>query len=453
MSGAATLERRLANHRAALAGRPGLAPAAARRSGVASATRLAEAVGGEVVGSPDGSYVRVESTGYDIAIDRARLARLPGMPPADVPLVCLDTETTGLSTGAGTLAFLVGLGWWTDGRFRQVQYLLPDEADEPALLDAIGRQIPAGAWLVTYNGRSFDWPLLVARYRQGGRRAPAHTGHLDLLPVVRRLFRHRMENARLKTVETTLLGIHRHEDVEGWEIPGRYLGFLRGGPAAPLVQIVEHNDEDVRSLARVLALLDGSYGDPAVRATAPAGDLAGLSRSFLQQGRLLEALECLEVVIARPVVARPRLLLRWDDHGVRLDRSGGPSGDRDHIESRYARLLRRLGRHEEAASAWLSIAARGGLLSVRSHIEVAKIREHVERDHRGALEAAMSADRLLEHDVPGRAREPLRRDLDQRLRRLRRRVSRSEPDSATRLVGHSAAGPARPVSAKLPMRT
>ena len=422
MSGSATLERRLANYRTVLAGRPRPAHAALRHAGMAPATLLAEAVGGEVVTAPEGSYVRVEAAGHDVTIDRTRLARLPGMPPAEVPLVCLDTETTGLSTGAGTLAFLVGLGSWADGRFRQVQYLLPDEADEPALLDAIGRQIPANAWLVTYNGRSFDWPLLVARFRQGRREAPAHEGHLDLLPVVRRLFRHRMENARLKTVETTLLGIHRHEDVEGWEIPGRYLGFLRGGPAGPLVQIVEHNDEDVRSLARVLGLLDSAYGDPVARAAAPSGDLAGLARSFLQHGRLTEALECLETAVARPVGARPRFVLHWDDHGVRLERSGVPSVDRDRIASTHARLLRRLGRHQEAAAAWLAIAEREGQLSVRSHIEVAKIREHVDRDHRGALEAALNADRLLARARPGRAREPLRRDLDRRLRRLRLRL-------------------------------
>ena len=116
-----------------------------------------------------------------VPLDRERLARLPGQPPADVPLLCLDTETTGLATAAGTLAFLVGLGWWVGERFRQVQLLLPDHADEPAMLEALTALIPAGGWLVTYNGRGFDWPLLVARYRMAGRDAPAHAGHLDLL--------------------------------------------------------------------------------------------------------------------------------------------------------------------------------------------------------------------------------------------------------------------------------
>ena len=134
------------------------------------------------------------------------------------------------------MAFLIGLGWWAGERFRQVQLLLPDHADEGALLDELARHVPRDAWLVTYNGRGFDWPLLVARYRMARRAAPAHDGHLDLLPIVRRLFRHRMDDARLQTVERSLLGLERHGDVDGWEIPGRYLGFLRGGPAEPLAR-------------------------------------------------------------------------------------------------------------------------------------------------------------------------------------------------------------------------
>ena len=94
------------------------------------------------------------------ARDAARASRR-----RSVPLVCLDTETTGLATAAGTVAFLIGLGWWEGDRFRQVQLLLPDHGDEPALLAALAAHIPPDGWLVTYNGRGFDWPLLVARYR------------------------------------------------------------------------------------------------------------------------------------------------------------------------------------------------------------------------------------------------------------------------------------------------
>ena len=98
-----------------------------------------------------------------------------------------------------------------------------------------------------------------------------HAGHLDLLPLVRRLFRHRMDDARLGTVERTCSASSRHDDVDGWEIPGRYLGFLRGGPAQPLAAVVRHNDEDVRSLARLLEHIERGLGDPSARTSAPRG--------------------------------------------------------------------------------------------------------------------------------------------------------------------------------------
>ena len=185
------LERRFANFRAGLAARPVPPATEVRRASSIGAERLAAAVDGELVRTSRGSFVRVEAPSTLLPVDRARLATLPGQPPADAPLLCLDTETTGLATAAGTLAFLVGLGWWEGSRFRQVQLLLPDHADEPALLAELAARIPVGGWLVTYNGRGFDWPLLVARYRMAGANPPLHAGHLDLLPLVRRVFRHR----------------------------------------------------------------------------------------------------------------------------------------------------------------------------------------------------------------------------------------------------------------------
>src|SRR6185369_3196093 len=281
------LARRLARYRAATPG-PGAAgdPLPYR----ASASRdLARRLAAEVVDGADGVYVRVERPAIDLPVDRGRLATLPGQPPPERSLVCLDTETTGLATAAGTLAFLIGLGWWSGTSYRQVQLLLPDQGEEGVLLDEVGRHLPPDAWLVTYNGRGFDWPLLVTRYRMMRRAAPAIGGHLDLLPHVRRLFRHRLDDARLGTVERMLLGVSRVDDVDGWEIPGRYLGFLRGGPGQPLAAVGRHNDEDVRSLARLLAHVEQNLGDPEVRSSAPRGDLAGLARAFRRERRLEEA--------------------------------------------------------------------------------------------------------------------------------------------------------------------
>jgi len=453
IDGGATLARRLDRYRSAIRA-PARDDAAPPTDDLAG--RLAMAVDGEIVRTSDGVIVRLESPSRAIPVDRALLATLPGQPPANVPLVCLDTETTGLATAAGTLAWLIGVGWWEADRFRQVQLLLPDNGEERCLLAALEATIPASAWLVTYNGRGFDWPLLVARYRLARRAAPVHAGHLDLLPVVRRLFRHRMADARLRTAEAELLGLHRVGDVEGWEIPGRYLEFLRGGPAGPLVDIVRHNDQDVRSLARLLMLIANEYATPEARRMVPIGDLGGLATAYAREGRLDEALACYDVAIRSPaepaprpptVQAEPRRStgpsgeLPWWSPRVTAD-FGGPrptqveagrpirsstfasSWTPDRIAFERAHLLRRLKRWDDAVEAWTSLAAGPGRAAIVAAIELAKIREHRLRDPLGALHVAADAlDMIERRKRRGRPEPRLEADLLARSRRLRRRLA------------------------------
>ncbi len=456
----ASLARRLERYRTATHG-PGRSPTDAARQVELPhlpirrdelARRLARVLDGEVVGSRCGRYVRCTSEARTIRLDRDRLANLPGQPPPDVPLVCLDTETTGLATAAGTVAFLIGLGWWRDDRFHQVQLVLPDHADESALLTALEQSIPADSWLVTYNGRGFDWPLLVARYRMDRRDPPKHGGHLDLLPVVRRLFRHRLEDARLRTAEAGLLGLHRHEDIDGSQIPGRYLGFLRGGPAEPLVDVVRHNDQDVRSLARLLVLLADGYGTTAARQAVPVGDLGGLARAYVQVGRLDDALACYDSA------ATPRPTTDQIPHGLRDGPGspgdvpwwsvtvpadfGGPSRPApdagpsirsaafavpwtmERIAVERAHLLRRLRRWDEAGDAWAMLAAGPGRTALLAAIELAKIREHRLRDPDGALRATTDGlARVERRRRLGRPEPRLEEDLLARAHRLRRIVA------------------------------
>ena len=479
MSGA-TLERRLANYRTAIrssgtsatSARPGdRADGGVARGSIELGQRLAEALDGELILDPAGPVVRVEPATVVLPIDRDRLRTLPGMPAADVPLVCLDTETTGLATASGTVAFLIGLGWWDHDRFRQVQLLLPDHPAEAGLLARLAAHIPPDAWLVTYNGRGFDWPLLVARYRMARLAAPPHAGHLDLLPFVRRVFRHRMTDARLRTVETELLGTSRHGDVDGWQIPGLYLDFLRGGEAWPLIDVVRHNREDVRSLARLLSRIDVDYADPEARRGRPLGDLAGLARSFGRAGRLAEALECLDAALAgpRPEPARtaasedapelesseePSGLPWWHprrpaDVGGRTPR---PSWERlvsgrlespwtaERVSIERGRLLRRLGRHDDAVATWLDLAARPGAVAIQAWIEVAKLREHRLGDLAGALDATGRAMALTERRRRlGMGDPTVDRALDRRVARLRRRIvaASGEPHQRSRRGGTS----------------
>jgi hypothetical protein len=480
----ATLERRLANYRAALRARdsseqptdPGIPTGeGAARGSIELGERLAAALDGELVLHPGGPVVRVEPATVVLPIDRKRLRTLPGMPAADTPLVCLDTETTGLATASGTVAFLVGLGWWDGDRFRQVQLLLPDHPAEAGLLAMLAAHIPTNAWLVTYNGRGFDWPLLVARYRMARMAAPPHEGHLDLLPFVRRVFRHRMVDAKLRTVETDLLGTVRHGDVDGWQIPGLYLDFLRGGEAWPLIDVVRHNREDVRSLARLLGRIEVDYADPADRRGRPIGDLAGLARSFGRAGRLDEALGCLEAAIAGPHAAaapaiadepvrvaigeEPAILEPSDEpaglpwwHPKRPADIGGrtprPTWERlvtgrldspwsiERIEIERGRLLRRLGRNDEAVAVWLDLAATPGGIAIQAWVEVAKLREHRLGDLPGALDATARAMALAERRRRLGLADPIvDRALDIRLARLRRRTAATSVSPAPQLVG------------------
>jgi len=458
MHGPATLERRLANFRAATRSRP-LDTPWQRAASADLAERMAEALDGEVVRTARGTIVRREPRTHELPIDRERLAQLPGQPPPEAPLVCLDTETTGLATAAGTVAFLVGLGWWEGDRFRQVQLLLPDHAEEAALLESIAERITPDAWLVTYNGRGFDWPLLVTRFRMARRAAPEHAGHLDLLPLVRRLFRHRMADARLRTAEAELLGLRRIGDVEGWQIPGRYLDFLRGGPVDPLVEVVRHNDQDVRSLAHLVGHVERGYADRESRRAAPPGDLAGLARVFARERRFDEALECLDAAVAAPAgppnlpspppepipfpVRTRETPVEWWEPGYRPDFGGLPRRRPEALpgyqqpaafatpwsEERLfldrAHVLRRLGRIEEASDAWRALAASPGRLGVVASIELAKLREHRLGDHVGALEAATRGLAAAERRRRlGRPEPSLEANLEHRLARLRRRLER-----------------------------
>ncbi|CAN5770136.1 hypothetical protein BH24CHL8_BH24CHL8_03600 [soil metagenome] len=334
---------------------------------------LAEALGGRLVTGSNGSIVELERSG-PLPLSRSPLARLPDPVHHERPLLLLDTETTGLGTAAGTLPFLCGIGAWDRERFIVRQFVLPDHADEPALLDRLAEVIPADAWLVTYNGRSFDWPLLVSRFRLHGRAPPAHAGHLDLLPLARQLWRHRLSDARLSTVESGVAGVRRFGDLPGAAIPERYFRYLRTGEGWLLADVVRHNRQDVASLARLLHVLAEGLSTGSPLGAMHPGDLCGLGRAFVRRGRLVEALDCFEAAMTGawsvPVT---------DPWAVPLH---------ERLAMERARVLARLGRRREAMSAWAALADRGGRLSGIAWIQLAKHREHNDRDPVAALEAA-----------------------------------------------------------------
>ena len=219
-------------------------------------------------------------------------------------------------------------------------------------------------------------------------------------------------DGRLASVEAAVAGVQRHEDVPGALIPDRFFGWLRSGRPELLVDVLDHNREDVVSLGRLLGVMAKVLADPIRRRSEHPGDIAGLARAYERSGRTAEALACYG-----------EALEAWDDGERQPSRL-----EWTEVAADGARLLSRLHRHDDAEAAWLEVAARGGGTAAWAWIAVAKIREHKRRDVHGALEAAERARTIVERrrvvGVPLRAAE---RDLGRRLRRLRRRAERSRP--------------------------
>lgn len=181
-------------------------------------------------------------------------------------LVLFDTETTGLAGGTGTRAFMIGVGDWHEGRFRERQLLITTLAGEAGMLDCFASWLKPDSVLVSYNGKSYDAPLLKTRFRLQHRASPLDgLMHIDLLHPVRRRWRGAWENCRLATAERQLLQVVREDDLPGSEAPAAWLGFLRGGSAAPLHRVAHHNSQDLRSLGGIL----GQFALPDSHAALP----------------------------------------------------------------------------------------------------------------------------------------------------------------------------------------
>src|SRR5712692_3585483 len=212
----------------------------------------------------------------------------------------LDTETTGLAGGTGTYAFLVGLAWWDAGGLQVEQFFMRDLDEEHSLLLELSGRMKERPVLVTFNGKSFDWPLLETRYRMTRAISPrAPLAHLDLLHPARQLWRLRLGSVRMKELEQHVLanergalGWSRRGDIDSALIPQMYFDYLRGGPAEPLRGVFRHNQMDLRGLAalagKVLALLGRANG------TVDPIELYGLSRLLSRRGQRGRARECYE---------------------------------------------------------------------------------------------------------------------------------------------------------------
>ncbi len=357
---------------------------------------------------PDGVALLVERR---IVLADEVVDRLHGLAAATY----FDTETTGLSTGAGTVIFMAGLARLDDGELVVRQYLLPDYPHERALLRGVTAELASAPRMVTYNGRSFDLPMLASRLVVHGLfrdQATLPEAHDDLLPIARRLWRRPLGGARLGQVESGVLGVRRSSDCAGSEVPDLYFRYLRGGSPDLLAQVLDHNLQDVVSLALLEAelcrLRSGGWRGARVL------DPRGMALDLLRAGAVEDALELVET--AQAVSDDP--------------------AEANAMRRVASRLLIALGQIDRAEQLWTLGTRRASVDAASAWIEVARIRERHRADLAGALEAAAAASRVLDLAFAlGRggslaAVGRTRLQVEGRLRRLRRWVAAAERRAA-----------------------
>jgi uncharacterized protein YprB with RNaseH-like and TPR domain len=314
--------------------------------------------------------------------------------------IFIDLETTGLSGGAGTLAFLVGCGYFDLGAFQVRQFLLTSHAGERALLAAVADFFDSADTIVTYNGKTFDVPVMETRWMFHRMEMPLDgVPHFDMLHPARRLWKNRPKGenlrapyggrdedagCRLSTLERTLFDVQRIGDVPGMEIPGRFFTFVRSGNPNPLEPILEHNRIDLVSLAAVTAR--------AVRLTQAGHEACRDYAEALALGKIFERAEQFGRAEAcyRRAADSPESTIRAD------------------ALCHLAVRLRRDRRFEEAASIWRDLidftaprSMRRGVLGDLRKVAIEALaihQEHREKDLAGARELALAC---LEESVSG----------------------------------------------------
>src|SRR5580698_7809368 len=315
----------------------------------------------------------------------------------------LDTETTGLMGGTGTYPFMVGIAWWDAGGLEVEQFFMRELSEEHALLLTLAERMAERPVLVTFNGKSFDWPLLETRYRMTRKiRAVAPRAHLDFLHPARNLWRLRLGSVRLSQLERHVLGWDRGADLMSDLIPRIYLDFVRGAPPERLIPVFHHNQMDLRGLAglssRILSLLSDAetQGQDGL-------ELFGVSRICEKRGDAIRARKLYEQSIASVLPTE-------------TDRAARRS---------LARLAKRDGDFARACELWRN-ASGNSRQGYEAYEQLAIYHEHRARDPHQAREVvrqALDELRRANHTgaiTPGAYRE-IRARFEHRMVRLERK--------------------------------
>jgi len=332
----------------------------------------------------------------------AQIARDDKLAGVNLQRTCfLDTETTGLSGGAGTMPFVVGLGFFSENDFCLRQYFLRDPGDEPAMIESLAELLPGFESLVSFNGRGFDVPIIENRFILA-RTPPPTMGmpHLDLLPPARRLWRYHLPSRALGTIEREILGVLREQaDVPGGVIPYLYRDYLRTGDGREMQRVLYHNAVDILSLVTLTARLCRAYADPWNETSLSGAEFYGLARWYKAEGKLAKAEQAYHTALdaALSPDLRPKAL-------------------RD-----LAYLLKRAGRRAEAFACWQQLALET-TDDVLAHVELAKYFEWHLENLSLAARWTRAALAQIEHWPLGERRTIALASLRHRLARLERKT-------------------------------
>jgi uncharacterized protein YprB with RNaseH-like and TPR domain len=280
--------------------------------------------------------------------------------------VFIDTETTGLAGGTGTLAFLIGLGFFEGERFRVIQYFMRDYDEETAVLYTLANLLREFDSIVSFNGKSYDIPLLSTRYMLNRMENPFNKAfHLDLLSSARRLYKERFESVSLSSLETNLLSLGRKGDIPGYEIPSVYFQYLRDRNPHPLKPIFYHNRMDILSMVTLSASIAESFDDPFATTACADQDFYCLGRVFQDMGMIDRSIDCYKRALDIP-------------------------GVRGKAYIQLSLLFKRQGQWEQAEKLWLR------MIDKRIHVifalvELAKYYEHRVKDYNKALAVSQKA--------------------------------------------------------------
>lgn len=395
--------------------KPARSMAAAGEAGSSFRTRIEDWSSGQVVVNEYGEHFETEkvfaSHKQHGSADIGALSELPNelldtLGESEIPACApgswafLDTETTGLAGGSGTYAFLIGVGRITPEGFAVRQYFMREYAEERSVLLALEQHLAEFAVLITYNGRSYDQPLLETRYRMNRHKPPfGRLGHLDLLYGARRLWKLRLESCRLVQLEQEILGVYREGDLPGELIPYVYFEYLRSQEASRLAPIFHHNAMDILTLACLTAIVPAAFrltdAESLFRVGVRKGaELAGIGRWLLAAGERKKSLEMFKRAVEAGLPDQLLFRALWD----------------------IACLEKRLERPFEAVRIWIELAECRNEYRAAALEELAKYYEHEERDYALALDFTEQALRFV--DSAG---------LAHRKRRLELRLARPRP--------------------------